>query len=312
MKASLCMTILSVCTASSNVFALEALNDAQLSQQTGQDGLSVSIKGDGLIGLKSLRVIDSDGFEYTKANGDLVNMKNAAGLSVNMNQKIRLCTDTASASCTASTEASTLKIDTDGGITASDSVVNVKFSSAAKSFYIPVNTLSLVGGQDTVKNGNAKWDTDVDIVKFSDGVKVDLDTPITANIQMGKQHQGNMVLISGNKAKLIDLGKLNILSYNTATPTTVASNSQIQTKVKITNFDFSNGIAVDIDKNQGIVTSFNDVSIDSIDVSDTMFGSTITGTLDNNTFDGLQNASIGNISMKNVAIKNLKVKINGL
>lgn len=308
MKKTLCTVLFLSSAIAAPAFALEVLNDSQLSKKTGQDGMSVSIKGDGLTGVDHIRYIDGDGF-----TSGSIDQSNQAGISANFvsssgqTRQIRACATTASSSCSLSTDPLLIEIDTDGG-SSSNAFLNVAVKGVAKAFYVPITSLGLVSGT----NNKGTWTNNKNIVEFKDsagnegGIAVNMTNALSANIQLGAQPQGHMVLISGNELD-IDFGTLNILSYDASGNT---ANSKISTKLKIDKLKF-NGIGIDIDGDEGIVTNFTgDTTIKKISVNDTVFGKS--GVASTTTFNGLNNASIGNISMSDVTIKNLSVSIKGL
>lgn len=289
---------------------MQQLTDSQLSGKTGQDGISVGIKGDGTIGIKHLRYIDGDGFT---TNG----FTNKAGVSVNFSDDIRMCdgSDAASATCTLATDPITIHVDTDGGngstATSNSAFINVNITAPIKALYVPIDSVSLITG--TNNGGNWTGGQDRKILEFknaagtgSGGIAIDMANALEANIQLGEQPQGAMMLLSENTLN-IDFGTLNFLSY---APTTSGGNSQLSTKVKVQGLSH-NVVAVDIDKIDGISTKFTgETTIGAVTINDTVFGTK--NQQATTTFDNLQNASIGNISVNTIKMQNLKVNVRGL
>lgn len=303
MKKTLPLALLFCGFLSTPSFALESLSDTQLSKSTGQDGITVKISGDGVTGLDHLRVIDGDGYQ-----SGTINQSNQAGLSLDFHSPVRACVTTASATCTLSTDPLVLEIDTDAGNTGA--FVNVRITGSAQAFYVPISSISLVGGTNT----KGSWSTEKAIIELKDdagnpgGIAINMDNALSANLQLGAQPQGRMAIINANNID-INMGTLNILSYGATT----AENSQLSTKVSISDMAF-NGIGIDIDANNGVVAEFaGNTTIGSVNVENTSFGDvSSTQTVNTDVFNGLNNASIGNISMTNISIKNLNVSVKGL
>lgn len=305
MKNTLYLALFCSVLISSPLHALEPLNDEQLSKKTGQDGLSVSIKNnDGLTDIKSVRIIDGDGFVAGS-----IDQSQQAGISTNFSSAVRACT-TASSTCIPVTDPLSIDIDTDGN--GGNAFVNVSIKGAATAFYVPLSSISLVSGTNT----KGLWSNNVTIVELKDddgndgGIAINLaeNKPLVANIQLGSQPQGAMVLVGANVLD-IDFGTLNILSYGTNSD----DNSQMSTKLSVTDFSFS-GIAVDIDGQDGVVMKMpGDTTIGSVNIRGTSFGDVSEDqTVNPTVFNGLKNAPIGNISMTGMTIKNLQVNVKGL
>lgn len=326
--------------------ALESLSDAALSQKTGQDGMTVTINHGGTIGVDNIRLIDGDGIA-DDVNRSFNGLNHAAGMSLNntANADMRFCTDNVT-TCTTSNQVTTITIDTDGGAGANGAFLNANISTGIKAIIVPLNTISLVGGQTfDATTGHAAWAKDLDIISFkadaadvaagsdTDGIYLNFNNaPLDANIQLGTQPQGHMLLMSGVSDLDINIGKMTLFSYgdgddkvDTNPITNGNETSQMTTKVYVDNVSYG-GVYADIDGTDGLVLGMpGKTTIGKISVSNTVFGTEgstydildaqgnpIIDPTTNAKLQSLPNASIGNLTIDTVKIQNLKIGVTGM
>lgn len=290
-----------------NSYALEALDDSTLANTTGQDGLTVKIENDtGTIKLNRLRYIDADGFAD---NGQT----SPAGLGINFdaNNSVRLCGGTtASSGCATKNQLAKVVVDTEGG--EGKPFLNASLTTYAKSLYLGINNISVLSGTTNTTTGRIELNTAAEkpIVKFSNGITVNMANPIMANLQLGNQPQGHMLLVNSNTLSSVDFGLVLLPSYITDGNNKSVENSQLSTQVKLTNVVVPASYA-DIDANNGLVFGMDgDLTVGSLAITGTTFGSI--GKSNANIFNGLPNAAIGDITLKNIKVTDLNVSVKGM
>lgn len=321
-----------LCLVSTSAVALEPISDEKLANTTGKDGITISYQNNGTLGIDKVRVIDTDGIRKADGTAETVKIGNAnvafdqaGGIELDMTGKVRFCTDnTASSTCNLATGPATITIDTDGG-DANGAFVNININTASNSIYVPKTDLNLIG-YGAVASGNIGGTPKpkqnpkiiVPTMTLNDGIKINSNNSIKANIQLGSEQQGHMMLISSDPTDktTIDLGNITIHSHddNFSAATNAATykptpTSQITTNVVIEEMT-SAGTAIDIDATAGIVLEKPSTGIKAIKINNTVLGTA--NASDANIFNGLQNAAIGNISMEGIKITDLKIGIKGM
>lgn len=318
-KSTLTLAVLAACMVSS-AFALEKLSDEKLAKATGQDGITITYQGGGTLGIDKIRLIDKDGL--LNADGTAVNLASqsydkAGGveLALDAAQKIRFCAGNVSSdNCTLSTTPTVITVDTDGGGTGNNAFVNVGIKMGAKSIYVPKTDINLVG-YGSAGAGFKKVPTKtVKIATLKNGIKIHSNNQLNANLQLGNQPQGAMMLIAPNPAGFdVDLGEVILHSGGT--------NSKISTNVYIKGISKElthaggtkttpTGTAINIDGTDGIVMTKGVATVEKITINDTVLGGVNAVNADH--FNNLPNAAIGNISLENIKINNLKVGVKGM
>lgn len=327
-KNTLTLAVLAAC-AVSPAFALEKLSDEKLAKATGQDGITITYQGGGTLGIDKIRLIDKDGL--LNADGTAVNLASqdynkAGGVELDLTGNVQFCSnDTSSGgACTLSTAPTVITVDTDGGGTSNSAFVNVGVQMGAKSIHAPKTDINLVG-YGSAGAGFKKVPTQtVKIATLEDGVKIHSDNQLNANLQLGSQPQGAMMLIAPNpKGFDVDLGNITLYSYN-KTPNVdskISTNVYIQGISKeLTNADGTKttptGTAINIDGTDGIVMTKGVATVQKVDIKNTVLGklgaATTTNVKADQHFNNLPNAAIGNISLENIKINNLKVGVKGM
>lgn len=302
--------------------ALKPLNDQQLSDKTAQDGIiaTINLNGSatqdpGTITLDSIKLIDKDGFSTSA-----LNTTGAGASSFNFGPGgIRLCAGaTASSTCATVTEAARLEIDT--GSAAGSATVNINIQTQAGSYFIPVESVSLLGLQTSSpgvlsKNaiGRNIENGEVTMLEFGNqGISVDLAQALTANIQLGNQIQGALIVIDPNVVSL-DFGRMNFLSYDEAVSGTTAAESSFGFDLSLTGLNFADGIEVNVDGQTGLEANLGNVTLTQASLANVSFGDTSpTSTTNISSVDGLRNTSIGSFSLSNASFNDLRVGITGL
>lgn len=303
----------SVCHAN----ALEKISDAELSNTTAQDGITIVYKGEGEIGIDKIRLLQNGNDFSTLLNKPNHNKTSGFELDTSAG-KIRFCSDnTASATCNLNQDGTVITIDTDGGGTGNNPFINANIKMHSKSIFVPVTTVNLIGSTDVQSDRNTTWNK-VALVKFNDGIKINSKTALEANIQLGSQAQGHMILLSPPSDTFgtdIDLGNITVFSQkgNGTTDSQITTNvavNGISGQLTNDNQTTATGTAIDVDGTKGIVITKDVATVKSININNTVLGKDSVS--DANIFNGLQNASIGDISIENIAINGLEVSVRGM
>lgn len=183
MKKMTCLVLGMACS-SVPVWATQPLNDEELSNLTGQDGLTISIVPTGPIQAEVI-YHDNDGLTNTDLGGTgkagAVILGTADGKS---NNPLSLSSGSANINII-------LKIDADTGTGTDGAFVNVGVSLPQD---LTINTGDIWVGASKQKNGAVRGYTDA--VKILDNMKVYISN-LNTNIQLGSTPQGGLLKMKG-------------------------------------------------------------------------------------------------------------------
>lgn len=308
-----------LCLANSSVLALESLDDQQLSETTGQDGLTISIipaaSGvKGMIGIQEIAYTDGDGFSTTINNdsGTPISYTGPASVITNFNTNsgILLCTNTSGA-CTRSQNAITLKLDADGAAgTGSEAMVYAQLDLPSNVSRIKLDIANLALRADRVVSGNiVKGTTEVQMVQFSNGIDFSLAAPMRVGFALGSERSSNI-----NMDAMINLISANFSSIDLGTVTWVSSGGQanessLRADISLTNLDLS-GANLNLSAS-GLVFSKASIGPFNVRVNNVTMGNTAAAP-SAAVFNGTGVGSIGSFGINNMTVTNAQVAISGL
>jgi hypothetical protein len=301
------------------VYAMDVLDDTQLAQLTGQDGISITIQPKsatqaGLIGFSDAAFIDRDGLTgttgasirnvsagtstaYTGVGSVLLNMRANSG--------IQLLTSTG----TYSVGAITIDMDADGSAGQSSKpmlymTVNlpadvVKIKADIQDFSVRADTLS---GLNVVTGSVEK-----PIVQFSQGIDFTLASQLKLAIVLGAEGTAaNMnhfvTLVSANFSS-IDLGTVTLPSIGG-----LANESSLSAKVKLTNLDLS-GAYLDV-VSTGL--TFGKATIGPFNATITDLTAGTVGQSSATVFNGTKVGSLGSFGANGITTTNFKMTVSGM
>ena len=184
MKIVTCFSVLTLAMSASNTWAIEALSDDELSNLTGQDGLTISIVPTGPIQAEVI-YHDNDGLNNsslggTQKAGALI-FGTADGLGTN---PLSLSSGSANINII-------LNIDTDAGTATDGAFVNVGVSVPQD---LTINTGDIWVGASKTKVGAVRGYTNA--TKILDNMKIYI-SDLNTNLQLGSTPQGGLLAMNG-------------------------------------------------------------------------------------------------------------------
>lgn len=300
----------------SPAWAMQALNETQLSDATGQDGMTVSIApASGKIVFSSLDYTDTDGIA-TAINGTSYTSPGALVASMNSASGVLLCTNTSGA-CTASTLPITVDVDADGGAGQGGTPMlslSIKMPSNLARMRIDVASLGLradawtggVPGTYPVVRGA----TTTPLVTFSSGIDVVLATGTNINLGLVL---GNESSTDTTRNAMLNINSLNIATLDLGTVSLVSSGGQagessLRADVQLTGLDLS-GADVNVTA-AGVVLSKSSLGPFNLRLNNIMAGTA--GLVSAGLFGDLQNGSMGSVGVNGIQMTNPKFTVSGL
>jgi hypothetical protein len=308
-----------LCLANSSVLALESLDDQQLSETTGQDGLTISIipaaSGvKGMIGMQEIAYTDGDGFSTTINNGSGVLTSYLGPASVitnfNTNSGVLFCTNTTGV-CTLSQNPITLRLDADGAAGAGGSAMiygRLALPTNVNRIKLDIANLALRADQ-LVAGKIVKGSTEIQVTQFSNGIDLRLAAPMQIGLALGSERSSNINmdaminLISANFSA-IDFGTVSLVSSGGQ-----ANESSLRADISLTNLDLS-GANIDVSAN-GLVFSKASIGPFNVRINNVTAGNTAaapSATL----FNGTRVGTLGSFGINNMTVTNAQVAISGL
>ncbi|ONG42015.1 hypothetical protein BKE30_01765 [Alkanindiges hydrocarboniclasticus] len=303
----------------SNSWALQALDDADLAQQTGQDGVTIDIKlPNSTITFSEAALIDTDGMTGASNSASLV----IAPKTYNSTQGIRLFSDATGTSITA--QPISIKLDTDGG---ANPLLNAEIALPTDMRRLKINPFSvyLATGETSIYNsprvlGGAAGTLRAgvtELIRFgTDGIEVLFkeNDPVKINLQLGAESQGHMFVFTGGSISHIKTSStdpIQIISNNS----TATGESSLKLNLNLTASNAATGIRL-----AGFYGDINDQGltfgkVGATDKFDLVIGNIVAGAEGAQaagTFSGLKNGSMGNIGVVGASVTNLKVNVKGL
>ena len=319
--------------------AMESLDDATLSGQTGQDGITMdAMLPNSTLTLSQAGLIDTDGISGNNQLGTSFSTPAAlvAAPATGSLAFLSLCSNT-SGSCLPETHPVSLTLDA-GSDTSSNSALNIglQFPSSARRLLLQPFSLYMSPTQGTIFNAarsavNANVD---EIIKVTggtnnEGLSIVVGAPATGdpavafNMQLGNEPQGHMFRITSGK--LLRIGNdpsgdnpIQIMSKNSATPSSLKVDFELCATAAVT----SSGCNVGSTDGLDLSGFYADISADSLIFANNSFGKLdivfsnavagVAGQSDTNSFNGLKNGSMGSIGLVGVQVTNLQMTMRGM
>jgi hypothetical protein len=295
-------------------FAMDLLDDGQLAESTGQDGISITIQPKsagqaGLIGFSDAALMDGNGLTgttgatingvaYTNPGSSVLNMRNNSG--------IQLLTSGGAYS----TGAIVITADVDGSAGQSAKPMlytTISLPSDVARIKADIQDLSIRA--DTGSGTNLIAGTiEKPIVQFAQGVTFNLASQLKLALVLGAEGTAVntnhfITLISANFSS-IDLGTVSLPSIGGA-----AGESSLSAAISITNLDLS-GAYLDV-TSSGLTFGKATVGPFNARVNDITLGSTA-ATPSATIFNGTNVGSIGSLGANGITVTNMKLTVSGM
>lgn len=263
--------VTAVAAVGSSAYALEKLDDKELAQATGQDGITITISPDNTVGVQidKLLIHDNDGVPGVPAGSSFTATElGISAATTGTAGAIVLDTGAKDKNGTATTKGLIIQggdiaigVDTDGGGTGNKPFINANIQMSGET-HIGIGKVQ-VGKSGAVNaagyTGAAQRGTDAAVT--SQDILGALSLKMNGgemNVQLGEQPQGAMVKMKSTLTGGLKLNDLEVIDANGhgATPTAPRKGSLLVKEVVLTDAtgpNMSMNATVDIDSEKGIV-----------------------------------------------------------
>lgn len=306
-------SLLVVLSLQTPVWAMDRLDEQQLAESVGQDGITLKVLPastvgstvtPGKIGLGSMRWTDKDGISaaingvsYSQAGGLVAAMTTTAGSG------LWLCTNTA-VSCSTSNQPLILTLDMDGAGNQPKQAYllgRLTLPSDLKRIHLDLDKIGLRAGSSA---------TTTTLATFSNGVNIDFGGTGTPGLNFsfggptakGADYDAMVNLVNFNLSS-VDLGTVALTSSGGQ-----AGESSLRFGAKITNLDLS-GSNIDVSA-AGLVFSKASLGKFNLEINNLEAG--VLGNQATGTFDNLKNGSMGSIGVTGIQLTNPRFTIKGM
>lgn len=295
-------------------FAMDLLDDGQLAESTGQDGISITIQPKsagqaGLIGFSDAALMDGNGLTGTTGatiNGVAYTGAGSSVINMRANSGIQLLTSSGAYS----TGAIVITADVDGSAGQSGKpMLYTTISLPADVVRIKADIEDLSIRADTGSGSNLIAGTvEKPIVQFSQGVTFNLASQLKLALVLGAEGTAAntnhfMTLVSANFSS-IDLGTVSLPSIGGQ-----AGESSLSAKVSISNLDLS-GAYLDV-VNTGLTFGKATIGPFNASINDITLGSTA-ATPSTSVFNGTSVGSLGSLGANGITVTNMKLTVSGM
>lgn len=324
-----------------NVWALQAMDDSALAEQTGQDGITVALQyPDSTISFSEAIITDTNGMTGASGKASLV----IAPDTYSSSNGITFFKDKTSE--TLATAPINIKMDADGN--AGAPVLNAAISLPSDMERIRINPFSVYLATDSDSIFTARKVDGTTLNTFRPGVTELLrvngkgidtvfktDDPVTVNIQLGNTPQGHMfmftggsILCMGNNASCMSVpgadgaNPIEILSKNSSGESslklgfTLSATKEADGSPSATGFRLA-GFYGDI--NSDGLTFGKAGSTDKLDLVLNNVVAGVAGAatassdpIEKQIFNNLKNGSMGNFGIVGATVSNLKMNVRGM
>lgn len=312
-----------------NAWALQAMDDNALAEQTGQDGITVALQyADSTISFSEAIITDTNGMTNASNKSSLV----IAPATYSSTQGIRLFKNNSSTTLATAP----IKIQMDADANTASPVFNAAISLPSDLERIRINPLSvyLATGDTSIFTGRKvdgsttnTFRTGVTELLRVNGEGIDTvfksGDPLTINVQLWNTPQGHMfmftggsILCVGNNASCMSTtgadgaNPIELISSNSSSNSSLKLNFKLSASNQTTGFRL-NGFYGDI--NADGLTFGKSGATDKVDlVLSNITAGCSSGCQDVNTFNNLKNGSMGNFGVVGASVTNLKVNVRGL
>lgn len=295
-------------------FAMEALDETDLAQATGQDGMTIGLNlgASGSISFDHIAIEDRDGITTSATHNlpaGLAYITQASGTGVKLYN-----------GTTPIARPIQIVVDADGNNGSPLLNAGIQFDPNLSRINLAGFSLGLV----TIDPSNLDINqiTRRDILKTgADGIDITFKSgnPLGVNLQLGHQPQGALFMLTGGSIDEIKTAQpLEILSYSGCSASSAcASSSSIKFGFRLNaNTTLSpnglrlGGIYMNTSNNGLEIGKAGALDAFDVNLSKVSFGSA--GTTNATVFNGLQNGAIGNIGLEGIKITDLKTTVRGL
>lgn len=326
------------------VFAMDALDDAALSELSGQDGMKIDLRLPNstlMLSQASLKDSGISGTHLGQSFASLASMAYAPTTYSATAGGISLCT-TVSGACTAETSPISLRIDAgSAAATSTLSTLNFGLDFPTTTRRLLLNPFSLYmspAGGSIFNAGRTALNANVnEIVRVTgaEGLSILLAAPAVGtpvvgfNLQLGNEAQGHMIAITSGK--LLRIGNdpsganpIQILSKNSSVVASslkvnfdLCSTDAVNAATGACNTAYSGTGGFSLTGFYGDFTSNSfvfghDTTTDKLNI---VFDNAVAGTLGSQaatSFDNLKNGSMGSIGLVGVQVTNLRMTVQGM
>lgn len=326
-------------------FAMDVLDDAALSELSGQDGMNIDLRlPNSTLMFSQTGIVDNgiSGTHLGQSFASLAAMVYAPTTYSTTAGGVSLCT-TVSGACTA--EASPISLRIDAGSSAATGTLStlnmsLNFPTTTRRLLLNPFSLYMAPAEGSVFNaGRTALNTNVnEIVRVTgaEGLSILLAAPATAgtpvvgfNLQLGNEAQGHMIAITSGK--LLRIGNdpsganpIQILSKNSSVVASslkvnfdLCSTDAVNAATGACNTAYSGTGGFSLTGFYGDFTSNSfvfghDTTTDKLNI---VFDNAVAGTLGSQaatSFDNLKNGSMGSIGLVGVQVTNLRMTVQGM
>lgn len=304
-------SLLVVLSLQTPAWAMDSLNEEQLAQAVGQDGITIKILPasktgttltPGKIGLNAVRWTDKDGISsaingttYTQSGGLVTNMRANSGLW--------FCTNTTGA-CATSSQPMTLTMDMDGAGNKPKQAYLLgvfRLANDLKRIHFDIDSIGLRAGNSATNTPIATLSNGINLT-FAGTGPAGMNFSFGGPTAKGTDYDALVNLVNFNLASL-DLGTVSLVSSGGQT-----GESSLRFGAKVTNLDLS-GSNMDLSA-AGLVLSKSTLGKFNVEVNNIEAG--VIGNQAAGTFDNLKNGSLGSVGMTGIQLTNPRFTIKGL
>ena len=319
--------ILLCATSASSVYALQALEEKDLSAATAQDGVNIGLYfPNGNIAYDTIAITDKDGINGSTTHTNAASITIASDLTASQRGVSLQRVDG-----TAATGGINVAVDADGNDGTPVANINVSLPTDAPLIHINPLSIYLSAGSDSIYSGGV---VDSDATKIlsigNKGLDILFKTNDTLgmNIQFGNATQGHMFKVSSGSLMCIANNAMCITGNadDASDPIKLydKSGSSIQLGFKLSASDESTGVRLyEHADNGGFSGVYGDIvnsgvvfgadgTMDKFDLTLSNITLGQSGTQDAGSFNNLKNGSVGNFGLKGVAISDFKTTVRGL
>jgi hypothetical protein len=301
-------------------FAMDVLDDTQLAQSTGQDGLTLTIQPKsagqaGLIGFSDFAFIDTNGLtgttgasirnagtatntSYTGVGSMVVNMRANSGIQLLTSGGVY------------STGAITTTIDVDGSAgQGANALLYMSINLPADVVKIKADIQDISLRADTLSGANVvTGSVEKPIAQFSQGIDFNLASQLRLAVVLGAEGTAAnlnhfVTLVSANFSS-IDLGTVTLPSIGGT-----ANESSLSAKVSLTNLDLS-GAYLDV-TSTGLTFAKASIGPFNVSISDITAGNTAAAA-SSTVFNGTNVGSLGTLGANGITVSNFKMTVSGM
>lgn len=207
------LALVSAIAVSGQAMALQAMDDASLSDATGQDGIDLTIRTSG-ISIGKLLVHDNDGLATTAATNGGTNLGGTGGAGAIVVNGVTVGVSATQANATFGGALAKISIDTDsgaGGTATGNPFLNINVKT--NGIDVGVGSIAVAASNDTSTMVGARRGAGAETTIIS-GLNLTVGAS-ELNVQLGAQPQGAMIIAQGTIQGGITISSLNLIDAAT-------------------------------------------------------------------------------------------------